>query len=366
MTTSVSTRTGFLQRHTMLVIVIVVAVLFPIIVGLLSGQSPSAVIASEGGNAKFMMGLAAEIFILALFAMSYDLILGITGLFSLGHQMFFAVGAYGTGIMLTSLEWSLPATLVGVLVLAFVQAILFGIILPRVRGGLTFALVTLGFGAMFWIVIQSPELSEYAGSDVGLAGASSAVPMWINTTENRFWFYLIALAVLFIAFLAIRRIIVSPTGAVMVANRDNPDRARMLGYNTFWFQIIALVVASITAGIAGMLWAMHQPIITPAIAGLPWMVAVLLMVIMGGIGTLTGAIIGAAAFRLLDFYLEKWFGGGAGLMLGFAYVGIVLFLPYGIVGTWRARAVRGKEGRQRLMRLFTGKPTDSEPVEERE
>ncbi len=366
MTTSVSTRSGPLQRHRVLLLVIVFAVVFPFFIGILYGQSPAAVIASEGGNAKFMMGLAVEIFILAMFAMSYDLILGITGLFSLGHQMFFAAGDYGAGIMLTSLEWSLPATFLGVLVLAVIQAILFGIILPRVRGGLTFALVTLGFGAMFWIVIQSPELSEYAGSDVGLAGASSSVPTWINTTENRFWFYLVTFAVLFLAFLAMRRIIASPTGAVMVANRDNPDRARMLGYNTFWFQIIALLAASMTASIAGMLWAIHQPIITPAIAGLQWMVAVLLMVIMGGIGTLTGAIVGAATFRLLDFYLEKWFGGGAGLMLGVAYIGIVLFLPYGIVGTWRARAVRGKEGRQRLMQLFTGKRADAGADEERE
>jgi branched-chain amino acid transport system permease protein len=352
MTTAVSTRPGFLQRHSMLVIVTVLAVAFPFIVGILDGQSPAAVIASEGGNAKFMMGLSVEVFILALFAMSYDLILGITGLFSLGHQMFFAVGAYGAGIMLKSLEWSLPVTFLGVLVLAVIQALLFGIILPRVQGGLTFALVTLGFGAMFWIVIQSPELSEHAGSDVGLAGASSLVPTWINTTENRFWFYLVAFAVLFIAYLVFRQIVASPTGAVMVANRDNPDRARMLGYNTFWFQIIALIAASIAAAIAGMLWAMHQPIITPAIAGLQWMVAVLLMVIMGGIGTLSGAIFGAAVFRLLEFYLEKWFSGSAGLLLGVAYVAMVLFLPYGIVGTWRAKGARIKQGWERLLRLI--------------
>ncbi|MEN8114112.1 MAG: branched-chain amino acid ABC transporter permease [Actinomycetota bacterium] len=350
MTTLSVSKQGFLTRQRFLLVVVIAAVLFPFLVGMLDGQSPAAVIASEGGNAKFMMGLAVEVFILALFAISYDLILGITGLFSLGHQLFFAVGAYGTGIMLKSLGWSLPMAILGIVVLGVVQAVLFGVILPRVQG-LTFALVTLGFGAMFWIVIQSPELSDHAGSDVGLAGASSLVPEWINTTNNRFRFYLLVFAFLLLVYVLYKRIVASPTGAVMVANRDNPDRAGMLGYNTFWFQMFALLISSLTAAFAGMFWAMHQPIITPAVAALPWMVAVLLMVIMGGIGTLAGAIVGAAAFRLLGFYLEKWFGGGAELLLGITFILIVLFLPYGIVGTWRAKAVERKRGWGRLKRL---------------
>ncbi|MEA2011073.1 MAG: branched-chain amino acid ABC transporter permease [Actinomycetota bacterium] len=345
-----SQQSGFFARHRMVVVVTVAAIVFPFFIGFLDGQSPAAVIASEGGNAKFLMGLAIEVFILALFALSYDLILGFTGLFSLGHMMFFGVGAYGAGIMLKSLDWSLPATVIGVVVLGVLQAVLFGIVLPRVQG-ITFALVTLGFGAMFSVVIQSPELSDHAGSDVGLAGASSLMPEWINTTENRFRLYLLVFAILLLVYLAYRQIVASPTGAVMVANRDNPERAAMLGYNTFWFQFFALVVSSITAAVAGMLWALHQPIVTPAVAGLGWMIAVLLMVIMGGLGTLTGAIVGAAAFRLLGFYLEKWFGGGADLMLGITFILIVLLLPYGIVGTWRARSVERKQGWARLIRL---------------
>lgn len=355
MATLPSQQTGFFTRHRMLVIVTLAAILFPFIVGFIDGQSPAAVIASEGGNAKFLMGLAVEVFILAIFALSYDLILGFAGLFSLGHMMFFGVGAYGAGVMMKSLDWSIPMTVVGVLVLGVLQAILFGVVLPRVQG-ITFALVTLGFGAMFTVVIQSPELSEYAGSDVGLAGASSLVPEWINTTDNRFRFYLLVLAILLLVYVAYQRIVESPTGAVMIANRDNPERAAMLGYNTFWFQFFALFVSSITAAFAGMLWALHQPIITPAVAGLGWMIAVLLMVIMGGLGTLTGAIVGAAAFRLLGFYLEKWFGGSADLVLGITFILIVLLLPYGIVGTWRARAVERQQGWERLMGLIRPTP----------
>ncbi|MGB5656485.1 MAG: hypothetical protein WBN35_07725, partial [Acidimicrobiia bacterium] len=157
MTTLAAPKTSFLRRHAMFIVVVVVAVAFPFLVGLLDGQSPADVIASEGGNSKFLMGLAIEVFILAIFALSYDLLLGITGLLSFGHQMFFAVGAYGTGIMLQSFEWSLFATLIGVIVAGVLQALLFGVVLPRVQG-ITFALVTLGIASMFWIVIQSPEL----------------------------------------------------------------------------------------------------------------------------------------------------------------------------------------------------------------
>jgi branched-chain amino acid transport system permease protein len=353
-TDAAPSRPGFVSRHGMLVVVVTLAVLFPFIVGLFEGQSPATVIASEGGNSKFLMGLAIEVFILALFALSYDLLLGITGLLSFGHQMFFAVGAYGSGIMLKSMGWSLPLTVVGVMVLAVLQALLFGVVLPRVQG-ITFALVTLGIASMFWIVVQSPDLGDWTGADVGLQGASSFVPDWINTNDHRFRFYLLVLAVLVLFYLVYRRIVSSPTGSVMIANRENQDRASMLGYNTFWFKLFALVATSIAASAAGMLWTMHQPIVTPSIAGLGWMVAALLMVLMGGIGTLTGAIVGAAMFRLLSFYLERWFGGGASLLLGIAYVLLVLFLPYGIVGTWRLKQARISEGRKRLVALVTGK-----------
>ncbi|MEN8040851.1 MAG: branched-chain amino acid ABC transporter permease [Actinomycetota bacterium] len=351
--TALPTSNGsLLIRYRMLAIVVALGVAFPFLIGLIDGQSPAAVIASEGGNAKFMMGLAVEVFILALFALSYDLVLGITGLLSLGHMMFFAAGAYGTGIMLKSFEWPLWMVLVMVLIVGVVQALLFAVVIPRIGGALTFALVTLGFATVFSIVVQSPEMKPWTGSDVGLQGAAGIVPEWINTTDSRFELYLIVFALLMVAYLIYKRIVESPTGAVLVASRDNPDRAQMLGYNIFWFQLFALVVASVTAAISGMLWAMHQPIITPTVAGLGWMVAVLLMVIMGGIGTLSGAIIGAATFRLLDFYLERWFGGGATMLLGIAFILIVLFLPYGIVGTWRAKAVERKQGYERLKRLL--------------
>lgn len=332
-----------------IMIIVALAVAFPFIVALISGQSPAAVLSGEAGNAKFLQGLAIEVFILGLYALSYDLVLGVTGLLSFGHAMFFAVGAYASGIMLKSFGWPLWLTLLGVLVAAIVQAVLFAVVLPRVKG-IAFALVTLGLASVFSIVIQSPELGKYTGGDVGLQGIP--VPAWIDTNTHRFRMYLLCLAFLVVGYLVYRMIVRSPTGAVLLANRENEDRALSLGYNTFWFKFFALTVASITAAGAGMLWTIQQPIVTPQIASLGWTVAALLMILIGGVGTLSGAIVGAAVYRLLSYYLERWFGGAASLLIGGAYIAIVLFIPYGIVGTWRAKSVQRAQGLDRLKRLL--------------
>ncbi len=94
----------------------------------------------------------------------------------------------------------------------------------------------------------------------------------------------------------------------------------MLGYNTFWFKFLALLVASITAALAGVIHSLHQPVVTPNVAGLGWTVTALLIILIGGVGTISGALIGAAVFRLLQFYLEKWFGGASGILIELAFV----------------------------------------------
>lgn len=345
-------RTSLRQSYGNIALLVVGAVAFPFIVALIDGQSPMAVLSGEAGNAKFLQGLVIEVFILGLYALSYDLILGITGLLSFGHAMFFAVGAYSSGVLLKSFGWPLWASVLGMLVAAVLQAGLFAVVLPRVKG-IAYALVTLGFASVFYIVIQSPELADYTGGDVGLQGVP--IPDWIDTNVHRFRMYLLTLAILTIAFIIYKKLIASPTGAVLFANRENDERALSLGYNTFWFKFFALTVSSITAATAGMLWTMQQPIVTPQVASLGWTVAALLMILIGGIGTLSGAIVGAAVYRLLAYYLERWFGGTAPVLLGVAYIAIVLFLPYGIVGTWRARAANRKAGWHRLTGYVRGR-----------
>jgi branched-chain amino acid transport system permease protein len=332
-------------------------IVFPFLVALVSGEPLAGVFASRAGNSKFYQGLLIEVFILGMYALSYDLVLGVTGLLSFGHSLFFAVGAYLTGILIKSFGWSLGATLAAVVVAGIAQGLLFSLVLPRVKG-ITFALVTLGMSAVFHIVIQTHELTEWTGGDVGLQGL--VPPDFLNPTTARLTFYFVALAAVLLTYLVYRRFVNSPTGRVCLAIRENEGRALMLGYNTFYFKVVALVVSGITAALAGTLHAFYQPIVSPNVASLSFTVAALLMILLGGVGTLSGALLGAGLYRLLAFFLDRWLGEFADFYLGLIYVLLVLFVPYGVVGTWRLRALEIRQGRDRLVRLLTGGPARSE------
>jgi branched-chain amino acid transport system permease protein len=331
------------------IIMLVVLLAFPFLVGLIEGESIAAVWSNSAGTSKFIQGLVIEVFILALYALSYDLIFGFTGLLSFGHSMFYAVGAYLTGALLKSFGLSLWQTLGWVFIAAILQALLFGMVLPRVKG-ITFALVTLGMASVFHIVIMSRELGEYTGSDVGLQGA--LIPAFISPATERLRLYYVSLAILVLMYLLYRRFVDSPTGRVCTAIRENEGRAKMLGYNTFTFKLAALLLSSFTAALAGVLHTIYQPIVSPGIAGLGYTVTALLVILIGGVGTLNGALVGAAVYRLLDFVLRRYLGESAGFINGIVYIAIVLFLPYGIVGTWRLKSSPIKQGWQRLQSLF--------------
>jgi branched-chain amino acid transport system permease protein len=293
--------------------------------------------------------LAIEIFILALYALSYDLIFGFTGLLSFGHAMFFAVGAYLTGILLKNFGFSLGATFGMIFVAGILQALLFGMVLPRVKG-ITFALVTLGLASVFHVLVLSTELGKYTGSDVGLQGV--VVPEFISPAAERLRLYFITLTILVLIFMLYKRFVNSPTGRVCTAIRENEGRAKMLGYNTFYFKLAALILSSLTAALAGMLHTIYQPIVSPNVASLAYTVNALLIILIGGVGTLSGALVGALVFRLLDYGLRRYLGESASFINGAIYVLIVLFLPYGIVGTWKLKSINLKQGWEWLLRGF--------------
>ena len=353
-TQSVNQQSSFrawLRQHLFMIVLMAILLVLPFLLAIAYGDSVSALLDNQAGNSKFFQGLLIEIFILAVFAISYDLVFGITGLLSFGHAMFFAVGAYLTGFLLKTLGWSLWTTIGGVVVAGVFQALLFSIVLPRVKG-ITFALVTLGIASMFDIIIKTQELADYTGADVGLQGIPR--PEFINPSDERLRFYYITLAFTILVYLIYKRFVNSPTGRACIAIRENENRALMLGYNAFYFKLIGLIIASITAALAGLIYALFQPIVSPEIATLAFTVDGLLMILIGGIGTLSGAMVGAATFRLMDFYFDKWFQAFSAYLIGIIYVILVLFIPYGIVGTWRLRRLDIKEGRKRLLRYLTG------------
>jgi len=340
----------FLKKNQGALWTLLVLILLPFVVGMLTGASPMQVVMDESGQSKFIQGLALEIFILALYALSYDLIFGFTGLLSFGHAMYFAVGAYLSGILIKNFELSLGATFFWIVVAGIIQAFLFGMVLPRVKG-ITFALVTLGMAAVFHVLLLSSELVEYTGSDIGLQGV--IVPDWISPATHRLTLYFVTLATVVLIYMLYQRFVNSPTGRVCTAIRENEGRAQMLGYNTFYFKLIALTLSSITAAIAGMLHTIYQPIVSPNVAGLGYTVIALLIILIGGVGTLSGALVGAAVYRILDFGLRRYIGESASFINGAMYVVIVLFLPYGIVGTWRLKSVNIRQGWERFRQIFS-------------
>ncbi len=332
-----------------MLITLLVFLLLPFLIGILDGASPAQVWMNESGQSKFIQGLAIEIFILALYALSYDLIFGFTGLLSFGHAMFFAVGAYLTGILIKNFGFSLGATFGMILVAGILQALLFGMVLPRVKG-ITFALVTLGMASVFHVLVLSTELGKYTGSDVGLQGM--VVPEFISPASERLRLYFVSLTILVLVFMLYKRFVNSPTGRVCTAIRENEDRALMLGYNTFYFKLAALILSSLTAALAGMMHAIYQPIVSPNVASLGYTVTALLIILIGGVGTLNGALVGAVVLRLLDYGLRRYIGESASFINGAIYVIIVLFLPYGIVGTWKLKSLQVAKGWGRLLGIF--------------
>lgn len=334
-----------LGREQGIAIALLIFLLLPFLIGLADGASPAQVWRNESGQSKFIQGLAIEIFILALYALSYDLIFGFTGLLSFGHSMFFAVGAYLTGILLKNFGFSLGATFGMILLAGVAQALLFGMVLPRVKG-ITFALVTLGMASVFHVLVIATEFGQYTGSDVGLQGV--VVPAWISPATERLRLYFVTLTILALVFMLYKRFVDSPTGRVCTAIRENESRALMLGYNTFHFKLAALMLSSLTAALAGGLHTIYQPIVSPNVASLGYTVTALLIILIGGVGTLNGALVGAVVFRLLDYGLRRYIGESASFINGAIYVAIVLFLPYGIVGTWRLKSAGIRQGWGRL------------------
>jgi branched-chain amino acid transport system permease protein len=344
-------------------LVLALLILFPFIAGLTFGD-PQAVEEGVGffealmqragsGYAKFWQGMLIQMFILGIFAMSYDLLLGYTGILSFGHAMFLGTGGYVIGILIgKNFNWPFVGALLAVVLIALIQSLIFGMLSLRVKG-VYLAMVTLAFAEMFFILAEAGDFRQYTGADDGLHGFP--VPAYLSATDYRTRFYFLALAFFVVVFLAVRRLVNSPTGRVMIATRDNESRATMIGYNTVWFKLVAFVAAGVFAALAGALSALYNVSVTPAILGTFKTIDALAMTIIGGVGTLIGPILGATIVQLLGYWLERWFGPTWTLIYGIIFMLIVVFLPYGIVGTIRARSFQWKAGWTRWRQLITGK-----------
>jgi branched-chain amino acid transport system permease protein len=332
-----------MKKHLPAFLTLSILIVFPFAVALVTGESIGA------GAPRFWQGMLIQVFIYAIYALSYDLLFGYTGVLSFGHAMFFGTGAYATGMLLKHAKLDLATTLVIVIVIAVAQSLVVGFLSLRVKG-VYFAMVTLAFAQLFFILSEATDFRQWTGAEDGLHGIP--VPAFISPTEERLRFYYIALAFCLIVYLVVRRIVDSPTGRVMIAVRENEARAQTIGYNTFAYKLVALCIAGICAALAGALHLLFNLSATSNLLGADTTINALLMTIIGGAGTLSGPMLGAGVYQLLGYWLNTQFGPRWPLILGVVFVFLVLFLPYGIVGTWRARSVRLTQGWRELWARF--------------
>ncbi len=285
----------------------------------------------------YYLGLVIQMMIFALFAMSLDLLIGYTGMASLGHAAYFGVAAYATGLVALKLGWSVWLALPAGLLVAALTATLFGFLALRTRGSY-FLMITLALSQVVWGIAFGWR--SLTGGDDGLPEVprpNLGLP-WPLTDETPFYYFV--LFCIGVGTFLLIRIVSSPFGFALRGIRESETRMLSLGYNVWRYKLAVFVLAATFAGLAGCLYVYYNRFVSPDYLQVVRSAEVLLMVILGGAGTLIGPAIGAALIVLLDnvvsTYTERWL-----LVLGVIYVVVALFAPRGVVGF--LRELRGKK-----------------------
>jgi branched-chain amino acid transport system permease protein len=300
---------------------------------------------------SFLLTLLTQALIYAILAMSLDLLLGYTGLSSLGHAAYLGIGAYSVGVLATRHGADFWLTLGVGVGLAIVVAGIFGLVALRATG-VYFLMITLALGMVVWgLAHRWVTLTQ---GDNGISGvprpaflAAWGLP-WSLSRPLPFYYF--TLAGFLVAFQVLRAIVRSPFGQSLVGIRESESRMRTLGYHVWLHKYIGFVVAGGIGGFAGVFWAYYNGFVSPADVELATSVEVLLMVALGGRGTLIGPAVGAAVIvflkNLVSVYTHRWL-----LILGAVYIGTIVYAPEGIVG-----AVK------QLMRRARSEPAQAEEV----
>jgi branched-chain amino acid transport system permease protein len=274
--------------------------------------------------------LVAEIYIFAIFAMSLDLLLGYTGLMSLGHAAFFGLGAYTVTILAAQFDVNAWIGVVAGIGVAGLGAAIIGFFCVRTIG-ISFLMLTLAFSQLIYsIALKWRDLT--GGSD-GIAMPDR--PSFFGLTlSDSLTLYFMALLFFVLAYLGLRRLLQSPLGRAFVGIRENEPRMLAIGYRTRAYKLLSFVIAGSFAGFAGGLYAIFNTFISPD--AMYWTASgdVLIMVMLGGAGTLIGPVIGTGLFLLMknvvSSYSEHWM-----LIIGVVFITCVMFFPGGIWGTLR-------------------------------
>ena len=281
-------------------------------------------------GATFYTELVTKVMILAIFALSLDLLVGYTGLVSFGHAAFFGVGAYTLGLLAPKYEAAnLWLTLPAAIAFAGISALLVGAFVVRVRG-IYFIMVTLAFAQMFYFVFHDTKFGRGSdGISMNFKPVSTIGDFTPFDLANATHVYYFVFAAMLLVFVFLRLLLRSAFGRALQGVRSNEQRMRSLGFPVYRYKLASFAIAGALAGLAGYLSAMQFGFINPELLSWHQSGNVLLMLILGGLGSLYGAVVGAFAFvalqELFSSVTTHW-----QLLLGGSIILLVIFLPGGL------------------------------------
>jgi len=290
----------------------------------------------------FYMDLIARIMIFAIAAVSLDLILGHGGMVSFGHAAYMGIGAYAVGVLsyygIDNGFLQIPLALGAAALIGLV----FGALSLR-TSGVYFIMITLAFAQMLYFLAIS--LEEFGGDD-GMSSMRSEFSGLIDMYDTVQFYYLI-FTILVLVLFGLHRLVLSRFGMVIRASRSNEKRMHAVGFPTFRYKLAAFTIASTICGLAGVLFANLNEFVSPDVMHWTHSGEIMIMVIMGGMGTLIGPVLGATAFLLLEEYLPEWMemavtNGGEhwAIVMGPILIAIVLFGRGGIHALFASRGNR--------------------------
>ncbi len=275
----------------------------------------------------------------ALFACAFNLLLGFTGLLSFGHAAFFGSAAYVAGWFIKSKGWTPELGLLAGVAVAAALGLVFGAIAIR-RQGIYFAMITLALAQMvFFICLQAP----FTGGEDGLQGVPRGKLLGVLPLESDITLYYLVVAIFIASFLAIARIVTSPFGQVLKMIRENEPRAVSLGYEVDRFKLLAFVLSAALAGLAGGLKTLVMGFAT--LSDVHWSMSgeVILMSLLGGVGTFFGPVFGAGIVISLQNLLADKVGAWVTVIIGAIFVVCVLAFRKGVVGELHAWLERRRQ-----------------------
>jgi branched-chain amino acid transport system permease protein len=272
--------------------------------------------------------LATECIIFSLFAVSFNILLGFTGLLSFGHAAFFGIGACACGLTMANLNGGVLSALGMGLICSLLAAIVIGFLCLKSHG-ISFAFLTLAFAELIYFIAY--QWSSLTGGEDGLGVPRMSLDLFgmVINLKNPLVRYYFILFIVIICFVLILRILNSPFGRVLASMRENEERTSFLGFNTRTYKLISFCLAGLFAGVAGSLYTIHLAFVP--IENLHWSVSgeIVIITLLGGMGYLFGPVVGTVLFiglrELISGFFDRW-----QLFVGIAFVLIVIFLPEGL------------------------------------